>query len=139
MNPGIGAPEMVIVLVVALIVVGPQQLPVMLRKVGRMVGHARMMARDFQRSFDEIGRDTELGELRKEIEALKNANPISEIKGELDQTALDLQNEQIRNLKLSKDKDFLPFERKPDKPKPDAQIEPAKPSKTSANDAGNEN
>jgi sec-independent protein translocase protein TatB len=134
MNPGVGFPEMMVVLALALIVVGPQQLPVMLRKVGRIVGHARMMARDFQRSFDEIGRETELGELRKEIEALKSANPISEIKGELDQTALELQNEQIRNLKLSKDKDFLPFERKPDVPKPDARIEPAEPSKTSGNE-----
>lgn len=149
MNPGIGAPEMVIVLVLALIVVGPAQLPVMLRKVGRMVAHARMMARDFQRSFDEIGRDTELGELRKEIEALKHANPIAQIKGELDQTAVELQNEQIRALKISKDKDFMPFERTPDRlevdtpevdrpevdrPESDTRIEPTKPSKTSGND-----
>lgn len=134
MNPGIGAPEMVIVMVLALIVVGPQQLPVMLRKLGRMVGHARMMARDFQRSFDEIGRETELGELRKEIEALKNANPIAQIKGELDQTAQDLQNEKIRALKISKDKDFLPFQRTPDKLEPEPDTEPPKTSKTSGND-----
>jgi len=108
MNPGIGAPEMLVVLVLALIVVGPEQLPVMLRKVGRMIGHARMMARDFQRSFDEIGRETELGDLRKEIEALKAANPIQEIHGEIDKAAQDVQDEQIRDLKISKDKEFLP-------------------------------
>lgn len=102
MNPGIGMPEMLVVLVLALVVVGPQQLPVMMRKIGRFVGQARMMARDFQRSFDEIGRETELSELRKEIEALKRANPLEEIKGEVDQVALDAQNEQIRQLKMKK-------------------------------------
>lgn len=116
MNPGIGAPEMLVVLVLALIVVGPQQLPVMLRKVGRMIGHARMMARDFQRSFDEIGRETELGDLRKEIEALKAANPIQEIRGEMDKAAQDVQDEQIRDLKIAKDKEFLP-PKKAKKPK----------------------
>ncbi len=102
MNPGIGMPEMLVVLVLALVVVGPQQLPVMMRKIGRFVGQARMMARDFQRSFDEIGRETELSDLRKEIEALKRANPLEEIKGEVDQVALDAQNEQIRQLKMKK-------------------------------------
>lgn len=102
MSPGIGMPEMLVVLVLALVVVGPQQLPVMMRKIGRFVGQARMMARDFQRSFDEIGRETELSDLRKEIEALKRANPLEEIKGEVDQIALDTQNEQIRQLKMKK-------------------------------------
>lgn len=102
MNPGIGMPEMLVVLVLALVVVGPQQLPVMMRKIGRFVGQARMMARDFQRSFDEIGRETELSDLRKEIEALKRANPLEEIKGEVDQAALEAQNEQIRQLKMKK-------------------------------------
>jgi sec-independent protein translocase protein TatB len=108
MNPGIGMPEMMVVLILALVVVGPQQLPVMMRKVGRMVGQARMMARDFQNSFDEIGRDTELGELRKEIEALKRANPIEEIGGELGKAAQDAQGEKIRQLKISREQDFLP-------------------------------
>jgi sec-independent protein translocase protein TatB len=102
MNPGIGVPEMIVVLVIALVVVGPEQLPVLMRKIGRIAGQARMMARDFQRSFDEIGRETELADLRQEIEALKRANPIEEIRGEVDKVALDAQNDQIRKMKLSK-------------------------------------
>lgn len=102
MNPGIGVPEMLVVLIVALVVVGPQQLPVLMRKIGRIAGQARMMAREFQRSFDEIGRETEMAELRKEIEALKQANPIEEIKGEVDKVALEAQNDQIRQMKLAK-------------------------------------
>ncbi|WP_300530006.1 Sec-independent protein translocase protein TatB [Maricaulis sp.] len=109
MSPGIGMPEMLVVLVLALVVVGPQQLPVLMRRVGRMVGQARAMAREFQHSFEEIGRETELSELRKEIEALKKANPIEEIRGELDQVALEAQDEKIRQLKMSK---ADPFEQK---------------------------
>jgi len=129
MSPGIGMPEMLVVLVLALVVVGPQQLPVLMRRVGRMVAQARGMAKEFQASFDEIGRQTELDELRKEIEALKNANPIEEIRGEIDQVALEAQNDEIRKLKMAKAGPFPPAHpRKPikpeNKPAPKPQIAP---------------
>ncbi|MFY0637868.1 Sec-independent protein translocase protein TatB [Maricaulis maris] len=100
MSPGIGMPELLVVLVLALVVVGPQQLPVMMRKVGQMMAQARAMAKDFQNSFEEIGRETELSELRREIEALKDANPINQIHGELDKAARGAQEDDIRALKL---------------------------------------
>ena len=131
MSPGIGMPEMLVVLVLALVVVGPQQLPVLMRRVGRMVGQARAMAREFQHSFDEIGRETELSELRKEIEALKQANPIEEIRGELDQVALEAQDEKIRQLKLSK---ADPFEQKLMARKAQAGTKPAVPPSTEDSD-----
>jgi len=56
MNPGIGAPELLIIVILALVVVGPKDLPLMVRKAGRFMGKMRAMARDFQRSFDELGR-----------------------------------------------------------------------------------
>lgn len=87
MSPGIGMPELIVVLVLALVVVGPKQLPVMMRRVGQFMAQARAMAKEFQNSFEEIGRETELAELRKEIEALKKANPIEEIRGEVDKAA----------------------------------------------------
>jgi len=49
----IGWSELMIIGVVALIVVGPKDLPVMFRKVGQFVGKARGMARDFQRAMDD--------------------------------------------------------------------------------------
>ncbi len=82
MNPGIGLPELLVLLVLALVVVGPKDLPLMVRKVGQFVGKIRGLARDFQRSFDELGREAELAELRKEVEALKQANPLNEVKRE---------------------------------------------------------
>ncbi|MHA6289174.1 Sec-independent protein translocase protein TatB [Maricaulis sp. CAU 1757] len=101
MSPGIGGPELLVVLVLALVVVGPQQLPVLMRKVGRMMAQARAMAKEFQASFEEIGRETELSELRKEIEALKKANPIEDIRGEIDKTALAVRDDRIRDMKIA--------------------------------------
>lgn len=101
MAPGIGMPEMLVVLVLALVVVGPQQLPVLMRRIGRMMAQARGMAKEFQASFEELGRETELSDLRKEIEALKRGNPIEEISGEFDKVAQDLQNDKIRQLKMA--------------------------------------
>lgn len=101
MAPGIGMPEMLVVLVLALVVVGPQQLPVLMRRIGRMLAQARGMAKEFQASFEELGRETELSDLRKEIEALKRGNPIEEISGQLDKAALEAQNDKIRQLKMA--------------------------------------
>jgi len=66
-----GAEEFAIVALVALIVVGPKDLPVLMRKVGRWVGKMRSLAAEFRSSFDELARQSELDELRKEVEALR--------------------------------------------------------------------
>jgi|AACY02.12.fsa_nt_gi twin arginine-targeting protein translocase TatB len=89
MNPGIGAPELLVLLILALVVVGPKDLPLMVRRVGRFVGKMRGLARDFQRSFDELGREAELAELRKEIDDLKKANPVNEVRREFEMAEKD--------------------------------------------------
>lgn len=71
LGPGIGGMEYVVIAVVALLVVGPERLPAMLRKLGKMVAKARNMANEFRSSFDEMARQSELDELRKEVEALR--------------------------------------------------------------------
>jgi sec-independent protein translocase protein TatB len=67
--------EFIIVGAVALIVVGPKDLPILMRKVGQFIGRMRAMAAEFRASFDELARQSELDELRKEVEALRNAQP----------------------------------------------------------------
>lgn len=89
MNPGIGAPELLVLLILALVVVGPKDLPLMVRRVGRFMGKMRGLARDFQRSFDELGREAELAELRKEIDDLKKANPVNEVRREFERAEKD--------------------------------------------------
>lgn len=71
LGPGIGGFEIVVIGLVALLVVGPKDLPVLMRRVGQMVAKARAMANEFRSSFDEMARQSELDDLRKEVEALR--------------------------------------------------------------------
>ncbi|RZJ41979.1 MAG: twin-arginine translocase subunit TatB [Brevundimonas sp.] len=73
MGPGIGGMEYVVIAVVALLVVGPERLPAMLHKLGKLVARARNMANEFRHSFDEMARQSELDDLRKEVEALRTS------------------------------------------------------------------
>ena len=71
--------HIVILLVVALVVVGPKDLPRLMNMAGKWAGKARAMANEFRKSFDEMARQAELDELRKEIEDLKKNNPVSDL------------------------------------------------------------
>jgi sec-independent protein translocase protein TatB len=64
--------DFAIIGVLALIVVGPKDLPVLMRKLGRFLAHMRAMAAEFRASFDEMARQSELDELRREVEALRS-------------------------------------------------------------------
>jgi sec-independent protein translocase protein TatB len=68
--PGIGWTELLLVAAIAIVVVGPKDLPILMRTIGRFVGKARALAREFQDSFEEIAREAELEELRTENERL---------------------------------------------------------------------
>src|ERR1700760_1026382 len=63
--------EFLIAATVALIVVGPKALPILLRKFGQFMARVRSMAAEFRASFDEMARQSELDELRKEVEAMR--------------------------------------------------------------------
>jgi sec-independent protein translocase protein TatB len=64
--------HILIVLIVALVVIGPKDLPRFMHMAGRWMGKARGMADQFRKSFDDMARQTELDELRNEINALRN-------------------------------------------------------------------
>ena len=74
MLPDIGASELLVIAVVALIVVGPKDLPPLLRKLGQMLAKLRGMAAEFRASFDEMARQSELDELRREVEAMRRGH-----------------------------------------------------------------
>lgn len=67
MDIGLSWSEMLIIGVVAIVVVGPKDLPALLRTVGGWFGRMKRMARDFQRQLDQAVRDEELDKLRKEV------------------------------------------------------------------------
>ena len=81
LGPGIGGFELVVIALVALIVVGPKDLPLLMRKVGQMLGRARKMAAEFRASFDDMARQSELDDLRKEVEALRSGQMVGLDKG----------------------------------------------------------
>lgn len=78
MLPGIGFQELFFIAIIALVVVGPKDLPLMMRKFGQLVAKGRALANEFRAAFDDIARQAELDELRKEIDDLKNANPLKD-------------------------------------------------------------
>lgn len=68
--------DFLIVGVVALIVVGPKDLPLLMRKVGQFVARMRAMAAEFRASFDDMARQSELDELRRDVEAMRAGHPL---------------------------------------------------------------
>ena len=83
MLPGLGFTELMVLAVAALIIVGPKDLPMMMRRLGQFVGKGRAMAREFQAAFDDIARQSELEDLRKEIEELKISNSLKQATSDL--------------------------------------------------------
>ncbi|MGH6878382.1 MAG: Sec-independent protein translocase protein TatB [Rhizomicrobium sp.] len=71
--------HILIVLIVALVVVGPKDLPRLMRMAGRWVAKARAMADQFRKSFDEMARQSELDELRAELESLRSERPLADL------------------------------------------------------------
>jgi sec-independent protein translocase protein TatB len=89
----IGWGELVVIGVVALIVIGPKELPGLLRTLGQGMAKLRAMASDFQHQFNDAMREAELEDLRKEAEKLTDmasvaTNPIAKIGDDL-QKAID--------------------------------------------------
>ena len=92
MLPDIGGTELLVIAAVALIVVGPKDLPVLLRKLGQFVGRIRGMANEFRASFDEMARQSELDELRKEVQAMRDGqytNPMREAAAQASDVGVD--------------------------------------------------
>ncbi|MFA7264485.1 MAG: Sec-independent protein translocase protein TatB [Caulobacter sp.] len=85
MLPEIGASELLLIAVVALIVVGPKDLPLLLRKLGQWVAKMRGMANEFRASFDEMARQSELDELRKEVEAMRSGSYLNPMRSAADE------------------------------------------------------
>jgi sec-independent protein translocase protein TatB len=69
----IGWSELVVIVIVALIAIGPKELPGVLRMVGQWMGKARKMAAEFQGQFQEAMREAEMADLKKSFDEVKEA------------------------------------------------------------------
>ena len=63
----IAGTELFLLIVLAIIFVGPRDLPRLLRALGAFMRKARLVARDFQRSFEDIANEADLKELQKDV------------------------------------------------------------------------
>jgi sec-independent protein translocase protein TatB len=115
--------ELLLVLIVAIVVVGPKELPGMLRTFGRMMGKLRRSADDFRRQFDESVRDAGGEDLQRELNELRRNNPLNEIRNTIEQAA----REASEPPRLPTAESYLD---KPEEPPvaSDASTEPAPPA-----------
>lgn len=76
----IGWTELLVIAVVAIIIVGPKDLPAMLRTLGRYAGKLKRTAGEFREQFDDALRDSELDELRSTVSEMGDLNPVNQIR-----------------------------------------------------------
>jgi sec-independent protein translocase protein TatB len=84
---GIDSSELLVIVIVALVVIGPKDLPRVLYKIGKVIGQARGMARHFRTGIDAMVREAELEELQKQWDKenarIMAANPIADVAAEM--------------------------------------------------------
>lgn len=76
----VGWTEILVIAIVLIIVVGPKDLPQMLRTFGRMMTKMRGMASDFRQQFDEALREADLDDVKKTIGDAQKLNPLNSIR-----------------------------------------------------------
>ena len=89
----IGWSELLVIAIVMIVVVGPKDLPRMLRTFGKTTAKLRAMAGDFQRQFNEALKEAELDDVKRSIDDLRSLNPTEQIKKQLnpfEQAAADV-------------------------------------------------
>ena len=116
MIPQFGFAEILVIAMLALIVVGPKDLPLMARKAGQFFARIKAMGQEFKDAFTEMGEQEDLAALRKEIEELKSMGKLSNLSDENLSNEMRELNESIgQEVKLDTEPDVKPDE--PAKPK----------------------
>jgi sec-independent protein translocase protein TatB len=129
----IGWSEMAVVLLVALVVIGPKDLPRVARAMGKWVAKGRAMAREFQSALEDMAREAELDKVKSEIEkagrtdlgkTIENTiDPTGELGQAFDPTARS-QSSTAKSA-ASAEQSLEPATKPSDLPKPAASAEPA--------------
>jgi len=98
----IGWSELLLIAVVALIAIGPRELPTVLRTLGQWTSKLRRMASEFQSQFQEAMREAELADLKKQVDDMTsqaqsyaNFDPVSEVRRELESTQQQIETAMV--------------------------------------------
>jgi sec-independent protein translocase protein TatB len=86
----IGWTELLVIAVVAIVVIGPKDLPRAMRAVGQWTGRVKRMAGDFQRQFNEAVREAELDDVKNEVAKLGKLDPMGDLKKTVTKAGTDL-------------------------------------------------
>ena len=128
----IGWTEMLVIAVVMIVVVGPKDLPKMLRTFGKTTAKLRSMAGDFQKQFNEALKEAELDDVKKQVTDVKNQmadigriDPMADLKKDLTKTRTDIQ----ANLAKPADPELgqITADKGPDEPAPVAEVAKSDP------------
>jgi sec-independent protein translocase protein TatB len=95
----IGWSELLLIGIVALIAIGPKELPAALRTLGQWTGKLRRMASEFQNQFHEAMREAEMADLKKQVDELTSQakgyadfDPIGDVRKELESTQRQIES-----------------------------------------------
>ena len=95
----IGWGKIVLIGIVALLVIGPKELPAVLRTVGQWMTKLRRMAAEFQTQFQEAMREAEMADLKKQVDEITgqahsyaNFDPVGEVRKEFESTQQQIEN-----------------------------------------------
>jgi len=82
MIPQFGFAEILVLALLAIIVVGPKDLPKLMRTLGGFMAKIRAMGQEFKDAFDDMDAEDEIAQMRKEIEELKNLGKLENLVGD---------------------------------------------------------
>ena len=81
MIPQFGFAEIIVLALLAIIVVGPKDLPKLMRTLGGFMAKVRAMGQEFKDAFDDMGAEDEIAQMRKELQELKELGKIENLVG----------------------------------------------------------
>ena len=82
MIPQSGFAEIIVLALLAIIVVGPKDLPKLMRTLGGFMAKVRAMGQEFKEAFDDMGAEDEIAQMRKELQELKELGKIENLVGD---------------------------------------------------------
>ncbi|MDZ4791356.1 MAG: Sec-independent protein translocase protein TatB [Hyphomicrobiales bacterium] len=82
----IGWSELLLIAVVAIVVIGPKELPGVLRGLGKTLNKFRRSADDFRRQFEDSVRDSGFEDIQRDIRAVSDMNPATQIRNSINET-----------------------------------------------------
>ncbi len=139
--PDIGWTELLLIAVVAIVVIGPKDLPRVMRTVGQWTAKMKRMARDFQGQFNEALREAELDGIQRDVEKVKRdidkvtkIDPMAGVRKEVTKTTDEIRKGLDKPAEAAT-KSERAVEATPPPVAPEVVASPAAPSATTAGDA----